>query len=208
MIEAQTPSIVEIVTKERILDTFFKVDKVTVSHERFDGQMSEPRPLLVLDRGDAVAALLYDPERRKVIAVNQFRLPTFGKGDGWLIEAVAGMITWNKDGTHAETPDECLRREVEEETGYRLGDFKQLCTYFPSGGGCSERIFLYYAEVTFSHKTTEGGGLADEGEDIAQVEYDLDDFFGKLDAGYFEDGKLIAAGYWLMAQHARSHAAA
>jgi ADP-ribose pyrophosphatase len=67
MAEDTKPSRIEIVKRERLLDAFFKVDRVTVSHERFSGGMSEPRPFLVMDRGDAVAALLYDPERRKVL---------------------------------------------------------------------------------------------------------------------------------------------
>ena len=197
------PSRVEIVKRERLLDAFFKVDRVTVSHERFDGTMSAARPIFVLDRGDAVTALLYDPERRKVVAVKQFRLPTYGKGTGggWTIEAVAGMIDANPDGSYAETPLECVIREVQEETGYHIADARKLFTVFSSPGGSSERTYVFYAEVSEAGRLSPGCGLEHEGEDIAVIEFDLLEFFAKLDAGEFEDAKLVAAGYWLKALH-------
>jgi nudix-type nucleoside diphosphatase (YffH/AdpP family) len=206
MAENPRPSRVEIVKRERLLDAFFKIDRVTVSHERFDGSMSEPRPFFVMDRGDAVAALLYDPERRKVIAIKQFRIPTLGKskGGGWLIEAVAGMIATNPDGSFAETPLECVIREVQEETGYHISDAKYICTFFASPGGSTERAYLYYAEVREVDRLSAGCGVEEEGEDIALVEFDVDEFFVKLEAGEFEDSKLNMAGYWLMAQHAKT----
>jgi nudix-type nucleoside diphosphatase (YffH/AdpP family) len=200
------PSRVEIVKRERLLDAYFKIDKVTVSHERFDGSMSEPRPFFVMERGDAVAALLYDPERRKVITVKQFRIPVHGKSEsgGWMIEAVAGMIGANPDGSFAETPLECVIREVREETGYHIAGAQQICMFFCSPGGLTERVFLYYAEVRQADKLSAGCGLEEEGEDIELVEYDVDDFFARLSAGEFEDSKLNMAGYWLMAQHAKA----
>jgi nudix-type nucleoside diphosphatase (YffH/AdpP family) len=206
MAENSKPSRVLTGERERLLDAFFKVDQVTVSHERFDGTMSDPRPFLVMDRGDAAAALLYDPERRKVIAVEQFRIPTLGKtdGGGWLVEAVAGMIAANPDGTFAETPLETVIREVQEETGYHIADATHICTFFPSPGGCTERTFLFYAEVRETDKLSAGYGVQEEGEDIAIVEFDLEDFFAKLSAGGFEDAKLTMAGYWLMARHAKA----
>lgn len=205
MAESAKPSRVEIASRERLLDAFFKVDKVTVSHEQFDGRMSAPRPYLVMERGDAVAALLYDPARRKVITVNQFRIPTLGKGrnGGWIVEAVAGMIETKADGSFAETPLETLIREVQEETGHHIAEAKHLCTFFSSPGGNTERTFLFYAGVGDGCKLSEGRGLKAEGEDIATVEFGVDEFFAKLDAGEFEDAKLIMAGYWLMAQHAK-----
>ena len=206
MAKKSNPSRVEIVKRERLLDAYFKVDEITVSHERFDGAMSEPRPYLVMDRGDAVAALLYDPERRKVIAIEQFRIPVYGKSErgGWLIEAVAGMIAANPDGSFAETPLESVIREVREETGYHIADARHICTFFCSPGGTTERIFLYYAEVRQADRLSAGCGLEEEGEDIALIEYDVEDFFARLAAGEFEDSKLNMAGFWLMAEHAKA----
>ncbi|MGO9983205.1 MAG: NUDIX domain-containing protein [Rhodomicrobium sp.] len=201
MPENPKPWRVEITNRKRLLDAFFKVDEFTVSHEQFSGEMSTERPYLVFERGDAVGALLYDPERRKVITVNQFRLPTRdkGQGRGWLVEAVAGMIP-EKDGKPEETPLQCLIREVQEETGYQLTQATPLCTFFSSPGGSSERIYLFYAEVRKIDKRSGGGGLKEDGEDIEIVEFDIADFFRKLTGGEFEDPKLIIAGQWFMAQ--------
>ena len=184
-----------------MLDAFFKVDEATVSHEQFDGSMSEPRPVLIFERGDAVAALLYDPDRRKVITVNQFRFPAHKKdgGSGWLVEAVAGMIHDGQDGTPAETPMQCLIREVKEETGYEIAKATLVSKFFSSPGGSTELIHLYYAEVRRPDKKSEGGGVKAEGEDIEVVEFGIEDFFAKLAAGDFKDPKLIIAGQWLMA---------
>jgi len=193
---------VEVSSRRRLLDAFFKVDEVTVSHEQFDGTMSPEIPLLVFERGDAVAALLYDPERRTVIAVNQFRLPTQekGQGRGWLVEAVAGMIPSREDGTPLEKPLQTLIREVQEETGYQITEATPISTFFSSPGGSSELIYLFYAEVRKVDKTGEGGGLKEDGEDIEIVEYGADDFLRKLTAGEFQDPKLIIAGQWFQAR--------
>ncbi len=190
--------------KHRLLDAFFAVDEYTVSHEQFDGAMSPERSILVFERGDAVAALLYDPERRVVIAVNQFRLPTHekGRGRGWLIEAVAGMIPVDGEGKAKETPLQSLIREVLEETGYQLTHATPISTFFSSPGGSTELIYLFYAEVRATDKTAEGGGFAAEGEDIEVIEFPVEDFFQRLSAGEFEDPKLIIAGQWFMARRA------
>jgi nudix-type nucleoside diphosphatase (YffH/AdpP family) len=202
MTENIKPWRVEIANPRRLLDAFFKVDEYTVSHERFDGAMSEPRPLLVFERGDAVAALLYDPERRVVIAVHQFRLATRekGQGRGWPIEAVAGTIPADEEGKPAETPVQTLIRETREETGYQLTHATPVATFFSSPGGSTELIHLYYAEVRKIDKTAEGGGVTEDGEDIEVIEYPIEEFFARLTAGEFEDPKLIIAGQWLLAR--------
>ena len=204
MPEKTKPWQVVISGKHRLLDAFFAVDEYTVSHERFDGTMSSERSILVFERGDAVAALLYDPERRVVITVNQFRLPTHekGRGRGWLIEAVAGMIPVDEEGKAKEAPLQCLIREVHEETGYQLTHATPVSTFFSSPGGSTELTHLFFAEVRATDKTSEGGGAADEGEDIEVVEFPVEDFFRRLTAGEFEDPKLIIAGQWFMARRA------
>jgi len=201
MAENSKPWRVDIKGKERILDDFFKVDKYTVSHETFDGGMTPDLPVLVFERGDAVAALLYDPIRRKVIAVNQFRLPTRekGQGRGWLVEAIAGMIKGSREGRPEETPLQCLIREVAEETGYEITQAAPVSTFFSSPGGSTERIHLFYAEVQSTDQKSKGGGV-DLGEDIEILEYDVDEFLHKLASGEFEDPKLIIAGQWFQAR--------
>ncbi|ADP70603.1 NUDIX hydrolase [Rhodomicrobium vannielii ATCC 17100] len=195
------PSRVTISEHSRVLDLFFKVDDYAVSHERLDGAMSEPRSTLVFERGDAVGALLYDPERRKIITVRQFRLPVHLRepGRGWMVEAVAGMLN-TTDGGESETPYDCVMRETQEETGYQLTRLTPVGKYYSSPGGSTEIIHLYYAEVRTVDQTEKGGGNAAEGEDIEIVEFAIDEFFDRLVAGEFQDPKLIIAGQWLMAR--------
>ena len=193
------PTQYEIVHRERVLDMFFKVDQITVKHQKFDGSMSEARPWLVFERGDAAAVLLFDPDVREVLLVNQFRVPTLGKGrgKGWIVETAAGMI---QDGSspnkRKETPQECIIREIEEEAGYRVTELVPIATFFSSPGGTSERIFLFYGEVSDAAKVAAGGGV-DDGEDIQTVRLPLGEFMRKLSAREFEDPKIIIAGQWL-----------
>ncbi len=208
MTPKEKPWRVNVSKPKRLFDDFFKIDEVHVSYEQFDGEMSPEKRLLIFERGDAVAALLHDPARRKIIAVNQFRIPTREKGQdrGWLVEAVAGMIKTDNDGKQLETPDQCLIREVMEETGYNLTHFNKIAKFFSSPGGSTEIIHLYYASVRQAAKEGAGGGVKADGEDIQLIEYDIDDFFQRLNAGEFEDPKLIIAGQWLASRRSATPA--
>jgi nudix-type nucleoside diphosphatase (YffH/AdpP family) len=184
------PSAVKVVSRERLLDDFFKIDKVVVSHQRFDGSMSPERSWLVMERGDSVAALLFDPEHRVVILVDQFRPATLGSGQGWLLETAAGMVR------PEETPEASMIREIREETGYQVTELSPVATFYSSPGGTSERIFLYYAEVREAQQVDAGGGV-DDGEDIAVIRMPLNEFLRRLRNREFEDPKIIIAGQWL-----------
>jgi ADP-ribose pyrophosphatase len=177
----------------RKLDGFFKVDEYYGSYERYDNTMSAEQSLLVFERGDSVSALLFDPYNREVILVEQFRLPTLGKGQGggWIIEPAAGIVRGD------ETPRESIIRELREETGYQVNDLMPIATFFVSPGGSTERIFLFYAEVRRIHQETTGGGVADDGENIRLVRLPVAEFFAKLRNQEFEDAKLIIAAQWL-----------
>ena len=175
---------------ERILDDFFKVDEGYLCYERFDGTMSPVVRRLNFERGDSVAALIYKPSTKRIVLVNQFKYPTYKKGPGWITETMAGMI--DKD----EDPQTAVRREILEETGYDLRTLEHISTFYLSPGGSSERIVLYYAEVD-DKKTTEGGGLPAENEDILNVELSLEDALGQIDSGEIADAKTIIAILWL-----------
>ena len=197
--ERHHPTAYTVVSRERVHDSFFKVDKVVVSHERFDGQMSKAHTRLILERGDSAAALLFDPEQRMVILVDQFRVATAGKGrgDGWIVETAAGMVRADR----SETPEQCIRREIGEETGYQVTDLAPVATFFSSPGGSSERIYLFCAEVRAAQQGGRGGGT-DAGEDIRVVKLPLAEFMRKLSSGEFEDPKVIIAGQWLAQRQA------
>lgn len=177
--------------RERVYDGFFKLDETHLSYERFDGTMSEPVSRLALERGDSAAVLLYRPESKQIVLVNQFRYPTYEKGPGWIVETIAGVVDPGED------PEDAARREVLEESGYALRDLVHLSTFYLSPGGSSERIFLYLAEIAESDKVTEGGGRVIEGEDIVSVELSLADALAQVRSGVIVDAKTIVAIYAL-----------
>ena len=147
---------VQIEKKKRILDDFFKVDEVHLRYERFDGHMSPLVRRLNFERGDSVAVLIFNSKNQHILLVNQFKYPAYEKGPGWITETVAGMLEKN------ENPESAARREVEEETGYKVLKLEHISTFYVSPGGSSERIILYYVEVDETNKITAGGALREK----------------------------------------------
>jgi nudix-type nucleoside diphosphatase (YffH/AdpP family) len=191
------PKAVEILHREILLDDFFRIDAATLRYERFDGSLSEPVRRIRLDRGDSVASLVVHRGKGVVLLVDQFKYPTLDAGDGWIVEAVAGMID------PGETPEAAIRREVREEIGYELTHIEPVSTFFLSPGGSSERIFLFYGEVASDSRVGPAGGLAAEGEDIAVREYPIPEAFAAVDRGEIVDAKTIIALHWLRQRQER-----
>jgi nudix-type nucleoside diphosphatase (YffH/AdpP family) len=181
----------------RLFDDFFKIDEVIVCHERQDGTMSPDQRRLIFERGDAVAIVLFNLDTKSVVLVDQFKVPSLiGRRrddpkttDGWITEAIAGMIDAN------ETPEQAIIRETKEETGYRISNPKLISKFFSSPGGSSERIFLYFAEVREADRIGTGGGLG--GEDITVVLMPLNELLERLAQGSIEDPKLAIGACWL-----------
>ncbi|MCG3120243.1 MAG: ADP-ribose pyrophosphatase [bacterium] len=141
---------------------------------------------LCLDRGDAVAVVLFNRQNNKLVLIEQFRYPVYRalkKKNGWLCELVAGVVE------KGETPKEVVAREVMEEAGYRIKNVKLLSTVFPSPGGMSERVYIYYAEI--AGRENAGGGLLSEHEDIRVLEWPVRKVYALLKKGRIEDGKTI-----------------
>jgi ADP-ribose pyrophosphatase len=182
---------VEIQDKHIVFDDVFKIQEATLRFQKFNGQMSEPVRRLVFERGDSAAALLFNRDTQKVILINQFRYPTYEKGQGWLYEVVAGAIDAN------EQPEESIRREIREEIGYEAKELTHIATFYVSPGGTSERIILFYGEVGDADRVSAGGGLASEHEDIQLVELTLPDLWRALENGDIVDAKTLAAAQWL-----------
>ena len=174
-----------------LLDDFFKVEAVQVSYEKFDGTMGLPVRRLDLVRGDAVAALLFNKARQCVILVNQFRYATLSRGGGWMTECVAGLID------AGEAPEEAIRREILEETGYEIEKLERISCFYPTPGITSERIILFYAETRGDGPVAKGGGLAEEGEDIKVLELPLDEALRQVESGEIADAKTIIGLLWL-----------
>jgi len=186
-----------ITRQQRLFDDFFKIDELFVTHRQIDGTMSSAQRRLVFERGDSVAVLLFNRDRRAVVLVEQFKAPALvarrrddpATTDGWLVETLAGMID---DG---ETPETAAIRETLEETGYRIRTAELIGRFFVSPGGTSERVFLYFAEVTDADRADEGGGIDDE--DIRVLHVGLAELFERLARGLIEDVKLAIGAFWL-----------
>jgi len=192
---------VAIEQRSLLLDDFFEVEEARLSYERFDGTMSASVRRLDLVRGDAVAAVVFNRARGRVILVNQFRYATLAQGEGWLTEIVAGLID------KGETPEEAIRREILEETGYEVETLERISCFYPTPGITSERIVLFYAETRGADPAAAGGGVEDEHEDIQVLELEPEDAFAQVDRGEIADGKTIIGLMWLKQRRAPGSAA-
>ncbi|WP_319801126.1 NUDIX hydrolase [Sphingomonas sp. R1] len=123
------------------------------------------------DHGDAVAVLPYDAERGTILLVRQSRPPLILRGEAApLYEVLAGRID---PGEEAEAT---ARREAVEECGLTLGAIDLVGHFFAMPAVSTERLSLYLAPYRLGDRTSAGGGLAHDHEDIEVVEMRLDDF--------------------------------
>ena len=183
---------VEIESRRYLLDDLFKVEEAFLRFEKFDGAMSETIRRITLERGNSVAMVVYNLDTQKLLLLNQFRYPTHQSGPGWMTEIIAGMID------PGETPEEAVRREAREETGLNVKKLEQIASFYPSPGGCSEQIFLYYVEISGeSARYKRIGGLASESENILTLELSLEEALAKVRSGEIRDGKTIMGIFWL-----------
>jgi len=144
----------------------------------------------IYHRGEAAAILLYDAARGTVVMVRQFRLPAHLSGNpGWVVEVPAGVLD-------DDQPEEAIRREAMEETGYRPRDVQFLFKALMSPGSVTEVIHFFYAGVDASDRLEEGGGLAEEHEDIEVIEIPLDDALAMIGNGEIVDAKTIMLLQW------------
>jgi nudix-type nucleoside diphosphatase (YffH/AdpP family) len=186
-----------ITRQRRLFDDFFKIDELLVTHRQIDGTTSAVQRRLVFERGDSVAVLPFNRDRRAAVLVEQFKAPALvarrrddpATTEGWLVETPAGMID------AGETPEAAAIRETLEETGYQIRTPELIGRFFVSPGGTSERVFLYFAEVTDSDRAGKGGGIDDE--DIKVLHIGLAELFERLARGLIEDSKLVIGAYWL-----------
>ncbi len=183
---------VRIREKRRTFDDIFKIDEAVVQMRRPDGSWTEPHRELCFERGDSVAALLVKRESGHLVLVRQFRYPTYEKGPGWLTEIVAGGLR------AGESPEAAIAREVREETGYEIESLEPIATFYVSPGGTSERVLLYYGEVSAATRTRAGEPLGVGDEQIELVEVPAADLWESFRAGETQDGKTIVALMWLL----------
>lgn len=141
----------------------------------------------VLDRGDGATILLYNTIKKTVILTRQFRLPAYlnGHPTGQLIETCAGSIEKN------ESPDENIKRETIEETGYQISTPRKVFEAYMSPGAVTEKIHFFVATYDDSMKVNSGGGHPDENEYIEVMELLFDQAIGMMKRGEIQDAKTI-----------------
>ena len=170
---------------------WYLLQKTTFDYLRRDGQW-QTQTRETYDRGDGATILLYNKVKRTVILIRQFRFPTYRQGhDGFLIEAAAGLL-------EQASAEQRIRAEVEEETGYAVGDVHKVFEAFMSPGSVTERLHFFVAEYDPASRISDGGGLAHEGEDIEVLELPLAQAMRMVADGRICDGKTI-----MLLQHAQ-----
>jgi nudix-type nucleoside diphosphatase (YffH/AdpP family) len=178
-----TPSI-RIKAVQVLSDSWYVLKKTTFERLRSDGAWQE-LTRETYDRGNGATILLYNRQRRTVILTRQFRYPAFVNGHcGMLIEAAAGLLD-------EASPEDRIKAEVEEETGFHVSHVKRIFEAFMSPGSVTERLYFFVAEYDAGNKAGNGGGNPAEGEDIEVLELPIERALKAIASGEIQDGKTI-----------------
>jgi ADP-ribose pyrophosphatase len=185
---------VEILEKKTLFKGFFKMAQYRFRHRLFKGGWSEPIERELFERGHAAAMLPYDPIRDEVVIVEQIRVGALEQASPWQFEVVAGIIDTD------ESAEEVVRREAMEEAGVEVGQMEFVTSYYPSAGGCSERLDVFVGEVDSSKA---GGihGLEYEDEDIKVTTMSREQAYDLVKQGVIENGASIILLQWLELNH-------
>lgn len=173
-------------------DNWYVLNKVTYDFRNAKGEWVEQQRE-AYDRGNGACILLYNKDKGSVILTRQFRLPTFinGNDDGMMVEACAGLL--DKDN-----PEDCIRKETEEETGYKVSKVKKIYETYMSPGSVTEILYFFVAEYDDKMKVSEGGGLEEEQENIEVLEMPFAEAWSMMEQGKICDAKTI-----MLLQHAK-----
>ena len=176
---------VTIIDTQILSDNWYILKKVTFAYPLKDGSVQH-QTREAYDRGNGAVILLYNTNQKTVILTRQFRLPTFINGNptGMLIEACAGLL----DEDDAET---CIKRETEEETGFKVSNVKKIFEAYMSPGSVTEILHFFVAEYSNDMKTNNGGGLEHEQENIEVLELNFDEAVSMMKDRRIKDAKTI-----------------
>lgn len=176
---------VKISKTEILSDNWYTLRKVTFDYLQKDGSW-QTQSREAYDRGNGATILLYNKAQKTVILTRQFRLPTFINGNptGMLIETCAGLLDKNK-------PEDCIRKETEEETGYKISHVQKIFEAYMSPGSVTEIVYFFVAEYSKEMQVNSGGGLAEEQENIEVLELDFETAYNLILTGEIKDGKTI-----------------
>jgi len=175
-------------------DNWYSLKKIVFEYLKKDGTW-ETQEREAYDRGNGAVILLYNKAQQTVILTRQFRMPTYvnGNKDGMMIEACAGIL-------EQENPEESIKRETEEETGYRVQKVEKVMEAYTSPGSVTEILHFFIAAYDKNMKINEGGGVAEEQEEIEVIELDFMQAMEMIKAGEIKDAKTI-----ILLQYAALH---
>lgn len=176
---------IKILKTELLSDNWYILNKVTYNYQKKDNSI-ETQIREVYDRGNGAVILLYNSIHKTVILTRQFRLPTYLNGNktGMMIEACAGLL--DKD-----YPEQCIIRETEEETGYRLSKVKKVFETYMSPGSVTEILYFFVGEYNAAMKVSAGGGIVTEHENIDVLEFPFEQAYNMIASGEIKDAKTI-----------------
>ncbi|WP_026629534.1 GDP-mannose pyrophosphatase NudK [Dyadobacter alkalitolerans] len=183
---------VRITSDEVLSNNWYTLKKYTFDYQRADGQW-EQQSREAYDRGNGAVILLYNREKQTVLLTRQFRIPTYVNGNetGMLIEACAGLLD-------RDNPEDCIRRETEEETGYKINSVEKIFEAYMSPGSVTEILYFFVAEYSEDMKVSDGGGSAQEQENIEVMELPFGKALDMVKSGEIKDAKTI-----MLLQHAQ-----
>lgn len=175
---------VKVKKTEILSNNWYTLKKVTFDYRHKNGKWIEQNRE-AYDRGNGATILLFNQITKTVILTRQFRLPSYinGNSSGMLIEACAGLLD-------LDNPEDCIRRETEEETGFKIRDVKKIYEAYMSPGSVTEILYFFIAEYSKDMKTSVGGGV-DEHEDIEVMELPFSKALEMVAQGEIKDGKTI-----------------
>ena len=176
---------IKIKKTELLSDNWYTLNKVTYEYQKKNGEW-ETHAREAYDRGNGATILLYNKQEKSIILTRQFRLPTYvnGNKNGLLIEACAGLLD-------QDNPEDCIRKETEEETGYKVSKVQKIFEAYMSPGSVTEILYFFVAEYDKDMKISEGGGLAEEQENIEVLELNFEEAYAMIESGQIKDGKTI-----------------
>lgn len=180
---------IRIIGEKVLSDNWYTLRKYTFDYQHKDGTW-EQQSREAYDRGNGAVILLFNREKQTVILTRQFRLPTYvnGNANGMMIEACAGLLD-------QDNPEDCIRRETEEETGYQIRDVKKVFEAYMSPGSVTEILYFFVAEYSQEMQVSEGGGHADEQENIEVLELAFEKALAMIGTGEIKDAKTIMLLY-------------
>ncbi|RJT44557.1 GDP-mannose pyrophosphatase NudK [Rahnella woolbedingensis] len=181
---------IENVRNQLLSDNWYVLRKYTYDLIKRNGER-QPQSREVYDRGNGATILLYNRPKKTVLLIKQFRMPTYVNGNptGMLLETCAGLLD-------NDSPEDCIRKEAIEETGFAVGRVDKLFEAYMSPGSVTEIVHFFAAEYDESQRQNAGGGVEDEDIDVLEVPFT--EALAMIKDGRIKDGKTI-----MLLQHAQ-----